>query len=564
MQLQFKELYLFSPREKLGKHIAFSPGINIITSSQVDGTNRGKSVIMRSLYHALGADALFEPNWDVKNKVFVLVFSVDESDFYILRAADLYKVFNGEKKLLFVATKARELAEKFKMITHFSVMLPSRVDGKLEITPPVYNFLPYFVDQDCYQGSDFSSFNNLSQYADFKLNVLLYHFGLFTQAYFELIRTKERLEEEIVRLEVRDKVLKEVLKSLDAKLEVKACSTDIAALQRDVEQYRKQYSETVNQLNVSKEKLIRLRNSLHDFHVAEKELNGIALNNDRALAALEHHRCPECNSEIQNPISLRGRRYNFAEDVNLIRGDIQTEIHNLKRAIAEEESSYGVLLLELRRYEDAMKVNSREITNVLRYKGFNELRSSTANEWQEAQVKMEDERVKLADVKKQKSKLDADRKNITGAYYELLLEAKTRFGLDEINPENFKDLRKKFNASGSDKNIATLIWHITLVKLRNRFNPGAIRFPLVFDSPNNVESDDQKTELLLAYLLENADLSAQFIMSGIGFDDEQFDKMVGKEFNKVVLDNAPYRLLTKDDYLKYSPLMEELLAATDK
>lgn len=79
-----------------------------------------------------------------------------------------------------------------------------------------------------------------------------------------------------------------------------------------------------------------------------------------------------------------------------------------------------------------------------------------------------------------------------------------------------------------------------------------------------IESDDQKTELLLAYLLENADLSAQFIMSGIGFDDEQFDKMVGKEFNKVVLDNAPYRLLTKDDYLKYSPLMEELLAATDK
>mgnify|MGYP003327318340 CR=1 FL=1 len=86
MQLQFKELYLFSPREKLGKHIAFSPGINIITSSQVDGTNRGKSVIMRSLYHALGADALFEPNWDVKNKVFVFGI-LCHADTYFLKIA---------------------------------------------------------------------------------------------------------------------------------------------------------------------------------------------------------------------------------------------------------------------------------------------------------------------------------------------------------------------------------------------------------------------------------------------------------------------------------------------
>lgn len=53
MKMLFKDLYIFSPSEKSARKISFKEGINIITSSKTDGTNRGKSVIMRSLYHAL-------------------------------------------------------------------------------------------------------------------------------------------------------------------------------------------------------------------------------------------------------------------------------------------------------------------------------------------------------------------------------------------------------------------------------------------------------------------------------------------------------------------------------
>lgn len=62
MRLIFDELYLFDPSEKLAKKIEFCDGINIITSSQEDGNDRGKSVIMRSLYHSLGAEAREKEN----------------------------------------------------------------------------------------------------------------------------------------------------------------------------------------------------------------------------------------------------------------------------------------------------------------------------------------------------------------------------------------------------------------------------------------------------------------------------------------------------------------------
>lgn len=66
MRMLFKELFIFSPSEKIAKKIDFSDGVNIITSSQEDGTDRGKSVIMRSLYHTMGAKHVLKLNGMIK------------------------------------------------------------------------------------------------------------------------------------------------------------------------------------------------------------------------------------------------------------------------------------------------------------------------------------------------------------------------------------------------------------------------------------------------------------------------------------------------------------------
>lgn len=53
-KLIFKDLYLFSPSEKLAKKISFAPGRTMITSDAHDGTDRGKSVIMKLIVSGLG------------------------------------------------------------------------------------------------------------------------------------------------------------------------------------------------------------------------------------------------------------------------------------------------------------------------------------------------------------------------------------------------------------------------------------------------------------------------------------------------------------------------------
>lgn len=70
-------LFIFSPMDKKAKAIDFSAGINIVTSSKQDGNKKGKSIILKSVFHALGADCYFDDKWQDISKVYVLKFTYD-------------------------------------------------------------------------------------------------------------------------------------------------------------------------------------------------------------------------------------------------------------------------------------------------------------------------------------------------------------------------------------------------------------------------------------------------------------------------------------------------------
>lgn len=193
-KLSFKDLYLFSTSEKLAKKVSFAPGRTMITSDAHDGTDRGKSVIMKALYHTMGADCYFEGKWDDSRKTYILRFGIDDDEYYIFRHNKLFKLFDGEKNLLFSVISRHELSERLSSITGFAVKLPPRERNtdvgyvqKLEIASAVYNYLLYFVDQDYQNGSQFASFQHLGEYLDYKENALYYHFGAFDDDYYMLI-----------------------------------------------------------------------------------------------------------------------------------------------------------------------------------------------------------------------------------------------------------------------------------------------------------------------------------------------------------------------------------------
>lgn len=553
MKLTFKELFLFSPQEKKAKRITFKKGINVITSNQEDGTDRGKSVVMRSLYYALGAESCFEAKWDAKNKITVLHFFIDDAGYFIYRSAELYKFFDEEKQLLFVSTSSRDLSEKLKAYTGFAVMLPSRTSEKLEITPPVYNYLPFFIDQDHYDGSKYSSFKNLQQYADFKDSVLFYHLGIYDELFFELTRQKEVLSDALNEHEVRMSVLSAMQEDIEKRIGNRAVSPNIDSLRKDIAIYQKQYEKVLSELNKCKKKLIELRNNLFEYELLLNEMRLFANTNEKKINKLNEHTCPECGSTLAETTALRSKHYNLTEDIITIKNELQVGINNATREIAKEEEKYQQLLDQLHAYEEKMTLNDKKNDDILRFRGLCEIRDSVISERYEVQRCIDEETGKIKELTKELQKYNEKKKRIEEKYCELLNNARIEFGLNEIDPEKFKKLSSVFSASGSNKNIATIIWYLSIIYLRKQFNQDAIEFPIVFDSPNNVETDNTKKYALLKYIFERVD-DSQLILSSIGFDPNDFES-VGP-ISLVSLENAKYMLLDGDSYDAYHALLD--------
>lgn len=440
-------------------------------------------------------------------------------------------------------------------------MLPARNNDKLEITPPVYNYLPFFLDQDHYEGSKFASFANLGQYSEYKDNVLFYHFGVYDERYFELIRQKEVFDEEINIYNKRIEILKEMLGDIERKLEIGSYSGDIDALNRDVDRYRGEYSSVVEKLNKSKMRLVELRNNLFDFKSVLNDIKSFENTNETDIQTLKKHICPECGSIIDDTIALKSKRYNISEDITLVKNDLQISIHKLLADIKKEETKYANLLILLNNYQDKLKINTKHVSDILKHKGLCEIRDDTVNDMYVVQNNLSVQKTGLNELKKTIKGYNEKKKTISERYYELLLSEKTKFGLDELNPDRFKKISTNFEASGSNKYIATVIWYFTVIRIRNEFNASAIHYPIVLDSPNNVETDDKKESSFIKFLLSNSDLSCQFIISGIGFDSDRFRSLTNKEMNFIVLENDKYHLLQEEDYHIYSSLMTELCDA---
>lgn len=555
-KLIFKKIYIYSTVERQAKCLQFSDGINVISSSQVNGTDRGKSVIMRSLYHSLGADCQFDDKWEDSSKTYILLFSIGDNDFYIYRNNRLFKFFDSHKTLLFSTIDRKVLAEKLKPYFNFSVQLPNRVEDKLEITPPVYNYLPYFIDQDYYNGTDFSSFSGLGQYAKFKENVLYYHLGAFDETYFNIIKQLEQLADVKKKLEQRQVLVDGMFTRVSSELKGSTYSANLTALNTEVEKTKDEYSEIVSRLNKVKQSIIALKNQRVEFEVALSELQEIRKQTEKEIISLNEHICPYCKSQLSDTSELRANKYNSSDDIIIVSSDAQRSILELNSKIDSATAQYKEVLTLLKEYEERLSLSSSQVNDVLKHKGFIEVRDALLSELGEVKSSLEQNKTDTDNFNQQKRKYDAAKKAINSKYYELLLHDKTMFGLSEIDEKRFENITRTFTASGSNKPIATVMWYMNLIKLKNQFNPIAIKFPIVFDSPNNAETDDTKKHELLAYLLDSATENNQLIISTIGFDEASFEQ--GKNCNLIPLTNEKYHLLSEQEFNQYSDLLFEL------
>ena len=555
-KLVFKTLYIFSSSERLAKKIDFNSNKNIITSSSKDGTKRGKSIIMKSLYHAMGADCYFDDKWNDNSKIYILHFLIDGNGFYIFRTNNLFKFFDSKKNLLFKVVNREYLSVKLKKYTDFAVELPNRKEEKLEITPPAFNYLLYFIDQDYLQGPSFSSFKNLSQYNNYKENVLLYHFGIFTSDYFNIIKELELLNDKIEELNRKKDFYEEMLDKIFSDVKEVSYVKSIDKLRTEIAKFQEQYSDISIALTNIKNELIKLRNDKFDINKSIVELTKFSKHTNTEISYINNEVCPLCKSHIESNNRLLVRKYGVVDDAILMLTRLEALLISTDQEISKKENEYNVWLEKLEKHKNLLEEKNKKINDVIKHQGYMEVKDSLIEEYADIKDSLNQLTEQIKAINKQIKEYNKSKAIINERYYELMLSDKLKFGLEEIDSNKLKKITNVYKAGGSNRPITTVMWYINLIKIKNEFNDSAINFPIVFDSPNNAETDLEKKIEVYKYLIENTDERNQLIVSGIGYGEEEFNNL-GFD-NVIYLSNNKYELLCSEDYSNNYKLLNEL------
>lgn len=185
LSLKFKRLLILSHSEKSGNQFTFKDGLNLITA---DDNSVGKSTLVKLLYWGLGCDPTFDSIWNKLKCRTIVEFSIDKDSYQVYRSDSVinFKRIGGTIDIFKKVSGA--YSEMIASLVNFHVLLPNQSTKKLEVPPPAYYFLPFYIDQKKGWGSPWEGFENLKQYSEWKGNVIKYHVGLLSPEYFEYER----------------------------------------------------------------------------------------------------------------------------------------------------------------------------------------------------------------------------------------------------------------------------------------------------------------------------------------------------------------------------------------
>ena len=178
-EMYFKNVMIADIKNHTARFQKFERGFNVITSTD---NHVGKSSLLKSLYYAMGAEVEFDTVWDKNTKIYAVEICVNNEDYKIVRFQKNFAVFDEEKLIMLTRSVSRDLAQQLENIFNFSIYLPNKQTKRIEMAPPAFTFLPYYIDQDKGWSGLYDSFSSIDQYKkNDRIKSLYYHLNLYNK-----------------------------------------------------------------------------------------------------------------------------------------------------------------------------------------------------------------------------------------------------------------------------------------------------------------------------------------------------------------------------------------------
>lgn len=555
--LVFQKLHLVSHRERKARSIEFDPDVTVIK-----GLNDvGKSSLAKSIYGTLGAPAAeVHPDWIAASVISALEFTVDGNSYVMLKEGKTFTLIQADRVLGCYTSITEGLAPALYALLGAKLRLRNRKD-EVVVPPPAYLFTPFYVDQDAGWSQPWTSFDRLDQFARWREDVVNFHVGVTGAEYFDAleaqaIATAARVEpakqlEGLRSLQKRakDTMVEDIDMEIDPEVFAEEVERVVGILQSLVEvreQERAKLSALTErrlQLEAQREILDRVRRELHaDYMFAVKHAD-------------DELECPTCGQLHENSFA---QRFSLAQDEGRA-DDVLVEVMD---SLASVSGQIAITRQRLRdANEDEKKFNELltrrrgQVTFARLLERAGQKTFSSQLDAQMADLVAEvadlDYRIKQATERLRNARSTERKKEILETYSGLLTAFSSK--LSVTFPDAFHGaLTARLHETGSDRPRAVLAYLYAILCLIWE-TEGAVRCPIVLDSPKQQDQDDFNHLSLLHFIRDDRPPGSQLILFLV--DDAGVD--FGSE--PLVLD-VKYSLLSESEYGGVSEVIRNLQA----
>lgn len=541
-RLIVENIMIIDYKNKKAKNQGFDKNINVVTSDGIStkGNGVGKSSLLRSIFHTLGADSKYSGQWEIDNKyVYILDFSINNKLYTMVRNDNLFKLFDKDKNKLFECTNRTDLSKELKEKFNFSIYLKSFND-KYEIAHPVYNYLLNYIEQKNISVCKFENFNNLTAFKNYYNDAIYSLIGLKNEEYnntnellFKLKQDLKKLKEENCSYSMFLHEIQENNEDIDL--------NDVESLKKELSLHREKYEKELKESSIIRKKIFELSNYKMKI---EHLLNDLAIqlnNNKIKTSEISAHKCPLCESEIENIGLSFFKIENDNQNLNYQILNLEKKLVEVEKDIDEKSDRYKKIVKNIKTIEDEIK--NIEKSNYLYIFGFKKIKSDLLKKIGEINQDIQLLELEIKKNEKILRRLNKIKKNIDSKYYTLMLSDKQKYNLIDINENQITNPTKKFSVDGTFVNLALIVWLTNLLKVREQFYINRVDFPVIYDNPDNACLTEENAKIIFDYIFENLGDTYQIITSTIGFDKNKYKN---REINVIKLEGQRELLKSED------------------
>ncbi|WP_339216655.1 hypothetical protein [Ornithinibacillus sp. FSL M8-0202] len=552
-RLVLKRLIIISQKYEEARTIEFGKRLTVITGENLEGTtiNRtGKSLVMKSIYHSLGAKLTkYTSNWGNLQISTILSFSYDGNEYEIYRDNDRFIL--NEYGNLFFFSNISELRKRFVDLFNFRIRMPiNRDNDDVIYAYPGAIFMPFYIDQDKGWSGSWDSFRDIFN-AKWKKEILLYHMGVRTPEYYDLLDERVELEFQKTENNKEEVTLKTVLKKhIEKYNKYLDINLDLNEFEHEISQLTSELNKQMDKRNEIKEELVKCFNEMREFDelyaIAEKVYNELLKDMDYVENDLREETiiCPICSTPHENSVLNRFHIYSEIEECENTMQQYFKERNKIEKRIQKQSQELKTLDDYISKIDEILNRKREAITfrDIIVSEGSKSILDDLKEELTNIQNDTNIIDYRLKEIRKEQSAITRAGKHITNKYLERLKNYLDILNVVDIDEADVKKFKTHFNSGGNDLPSAILAQIFALYSVSAEHSE-TVSAPIILDAIFQQEPAKEKINTIWDFVINYQPVKSQLVISTTELHNREIE-------GKIIHLTKERGLLTSEGFIK--------------